>query len=107
MPDLPAHLPSNAVLQPIVIPCGSATFASCFVKANENEALDASERLRIAAYYGRLYRGFEWEYSRSQEGLIVFRGERGATRVSPVHAAECSQSVEPNVRFWPKAALTR
>lgn len=47
--------------------------AAIYVKAAKDEELDDVEALRIDRYYRRLYRGFEWEYLQSREGLLDLR----------------------------------
>jgi len=57
--------------------------AAIYVKVTRGEELDDVEALRIDRYYRRLYRGFEWEYLQSREGLLDLRqNDQWATMIN-------------------------
>ena len=62
---------NRVVLSEILMQNGD--LAAIYVKAARGEELDEVEALRIDRYYRRMYRGFEWEYLQSQEGLLNLR----------------------------------
>jgi hypothetical protein len=44
--------------------------AETLAKVDKNAALDDVQRAQIGAYYGRMYRSFEWEHAQSQKGFF-------------------------------------
>jgi hypothetical protein len=65
--------------------------AAIYVKTFRNEDLDEVEALRVDRYYRRLYRGFEWEYLQSQEGLLNLR--RNGEWARMINENRCSRDV--------------